>query len=193
MAESERDCFGAHRQALLTAAPATCSRSVAAPEQTCGSITAVCAPSRSPSRRSRWSAAWTSTSENRSPTRRSCAPRRRICRSTTRASTSSYRHSCSAPSTTSLARCGKCSVCCAPAGTAVHRARALRRRKARALAGPASPLNARLMHGCHCNRPTLDGIRAAGFEVTQVDHSTIPHAPPFARPLIVGVAERPAA
>jgi len=55
------------------------------------------------------------------------------------------------------------------------------------------PLNVRLMHGCHCNRPTLDGIRAAGFEVTQVDHGTITHAPPFVRPLIVGVAERPAA
>jgi ubiquinone/menaquinone biosynthesis C-methylase UbiE len=54
------------------------------------------------------------------------------------------------------------------------------------------PLNVRLMHGCHCNRPTLEGIRAAGFEVTQVDHDTITHAPPFARPLIVGVAERPA-
>ena len=55
------------------------------------------------------------------------------------------------------------------------------------------PLNVRLMHGCHCNRPTLDGIRAAGFEVTQLDHGTITHAPPFVRPLIVGVAERPAA
>jgi len=50
------------------------------------------------------------------------------------------------------------------------------------------PLNVRLMHGCHCNRPTLDGIRAAGFEVTQLEHGTITHAPPFVRPLIVGVA-----
>jgi ubiquinone/menaquinone biosynthesis C-methylase UbiE len=55
-----------------------------------------------------------------------------------------------------------------------------------------TPLNTRLLHGCHCNRPTLDGIRAAGFDVTRVDHTTITHAPPFARPLIVGVAERPA-
>jgi ubiquinone/menaquinone biosynthesis C-methylase UbiE len=52
------------------------------------------------------------------------------------------------------------------------------------------PLNVRLMHGCHCNRPTLDGIRAAGFEVTQVKHDTITHAPPFIRPLIIGIAER---
>ena len=55
------------------------------------------------------------------------------------------------------------------------------------------PLNVRLMHGCHCNRPTLEGIRAAGFEVTQVDHTTITHAPPFVRPLVVGFAERPVA
>ena len=54
------------------------------------------------------------------------------------------------------------------------------------------PLNVRLMHGCHCNRPTLDGIRAAGFEVTQVEYGTITHAPPFVRPLIVGIAERQA-
>jgi ubiquinone/menaquinone biosynthesis C-methylase UbiE len=55
------------------------------------------------------------------------------------------------------------------------------------------PLNTRLMHGCHCNRPTLDGIRAAGFDVTHVSHDTIAHAPRFVRPLIVGVAERPTA
>ena len=55
------------------------------------------------------------------------------------------------------------------------------------------PLNVRLMHGCHCNRPTLDGIHAAGFKVIHVDHGTITHAPPFVRPLIVGVAERPGA
>jgi ubiquinone/menaquinone biosynthesis C-methylase UbiE len=50
------------------------------------------------------------------------------------------------------------------------------------------PLNTRLLCGCHCNRPTLDGIRSAGFEVTRLEHDTIPHAPPFVRPLIVGVA-----
>ena len=27
------------------------------------------------------------------------------------------------------------------------------------------PINVRLGHGCHCNRATLDGIRAAGFDV----------------------------
>src|SRR5215207_4465394 len=30
------------------------------------------------------------------------------------------------------------------------------------------PLNVRVGHGCHCNRPTLAGIREAGFEVTEV-------------------------
>jgi ubiquinone/menaquinone biosynthesis C-methylase UbiE len=51
------------------------------------------------------------------------------------------------------------------------------------------PFNVRFAHGCHCNRSTLDGIRAAGFEVTQVENDTLKHAPPFVRPLIVGVAQ----
>jgi ubiquinone/menaquinone biosynthesis C-methylase UbiE len=50
------------------------------------------------------------------------------------------------------------------------------------------PINRRIAHGCHCNRPTLDTIRAAGFEVAEVEHGTLTHAPPFIRPLIVGVA-----
>jgi ubiquinone/menaquinone biosynthesis C-methylase UbiE len=50
------------------------------------------------------------------------------------------------------------------------------------------PLNIRLGHGCHCNRPTLEGIRDAGFDVTSIDHDTLKHVPPFVRPLIVGVA-----
>ena len=50
------------------------------------------------------------------------------------------------------------------------------------------PINVRMCHGCHTNRRTLDGIRAAGFEVTEVEHDTIAHAPKFIRPLIVGVA-----
>ena len=51
------------------------------------------------------------------------------------------------------------------------------------------PLNIRMAHGCHCNRPTLDGIQTAGFEVTQLGRDALKHAPPFARPLLVGVAE----
>ena len=54
-------------------------------------------------------------------------------------------------------------------------------------------LNLRVGHGCHCNRPTLEGIRAAGFEVTHLEHDTLKHVPRFVSPLIVGVALRPGA
>jgi ubiquinone/menaquinone biosynthesis C-methylase UbiE len=50
------------------------------------------------------------------------------------------------------------------------------------------PMNRRIAHGCHCNRATLDGIRHAGFDVTDVEHGSLAHAPPFVRPLIAGVA-----
>ena len=43
--------------------------------------------------------------------------------------------------------------------------------------------------GCNCNRSTLEAIRAAGFEIATLDRTTLPKAPPFVRPLIVGVAE----
>lgn len=49
-------------------------------------------------------------------------------------------------------------------------------------------LNVRMGHGCHCNRATLDGIRAAGFQVTDVEHGALVHAPPLVRPLITGAA-----
>ena len=41
---------------------------------------------------------------------------------------------------------------------------------------------------CDCNRATLDAIEAEGFEVTKLERTELPKAPPFARPLIVGVA-----
>jgi ubiquinone/menaquinone biosynthesis C-methylase UbiE len=41
---------------------------------------------------------------------------------------------------------------------------------------------------CDCNRPTLDSIRAAGFSIQKLEHGTLEKAPPFARPLVVGVA-----
>jgi ubiquinone/menaquinone biosynthesis C-methylase UbiE len=50
------------------------------------------------------------------------------------------------------------------------------------------PFSRCVAHGCHCNRPTLDSIRAAGFDVTEIEHDTLKHAPPFVRPLIVGTA-----
>jgi len=51
------------------------------------------------------------------------------------------------------------------------------------------PINVRFAHGCHCNRPTLDGIRDAGFNVTRLEHDTLKHIPEFVSPLVVGVAE----
>ncbi len=52
-----------------------------------------------------------------------------------------------------------------------------------------NPRVARLQHGCECNRQTLAGIRSAGFHVRDVGHDSLKHAPPWVRPLIVGVAE----
>ena len=46
---------------------------------------------------------------------------------------------------------------------------------------------------CDCNRPTLDTVRSAGFEVTELEHTELPKAPPFVRPLIVGSATAPVA
>jgi SAM-dependent methyltransferase len=51
----------------------------------------------------------------------------------------------------------------------------------------------RLVARCECNRPTLDSIRAAGFEVTHLERTTLNKVPKFVRPLIVGTAVAPAA
>ncbi len=53
-----------------------------------------------------------------------------------------------------------------------------------------APINVRIGHGCHCNRPTLDTIRQADLEVTDLHNDRLPHAPKFVSPLIVGVARR---
>ncbi len=50
------------------------------------------------------------------------------------------------------------------------------------------PINVRIGHGCHCNRQTLNGIREAGFEVSELSRDSLKHAPPWIRPLIVGAA-----
>lgn len=52
-----------------------------------------------------------------------------------------------------------------------------------------APINVRIGHGCHCNRPTLDEIQSAGFTVTHVEHDTLKHAPRYIRPLVVGTAQ----
>ena len=55
-----------------------------------------------------------------------------------------------------------------------------------------NPLN-RFMVCCDCNRPTLDTIRSGGFELTELEQTKLPKAPPFVRPLIIGTATAPVA
>jgi ubiquinone/menaquinone biosynthesis C-methylase UbiE len=45
--------------------------------------------------------------------------------------------------------------------------------------------------GCHCNRDTEAGLRAAGFELGELEHPDLPKAPPIVRPMAKGNA-RPA-
>jgi ubiquinone/menaquinone biosynthesis C-methylase UbiE len=42
--------------------------------------------------------------------------------------------------------------------------------------------------GCHCNRDTEAGLRAAGFKLSEVEHPELPKAPPIVRPMAVGRA-----
>ena len=42
--------------------------------------------------------------------------------------------------------------------------------------------------GCHCNRDTVAGIKAAGFEVAEIERAELPKAPPIVRPLVQGSA-----
>jgi ubiquinone/menaquinone biosynthesis C-methylase UbiE len=46
----------------------------------------------------------------------------------------------------------------------------------------------RFLVGCECNRQTLSAIEAAGFTVSRVEQKTLPQAPKFVRPAIVGEA-----
>ena len=48
----------------------------------------------------------------------------------------------------------------------------------------------RLVVCCDCNRPTLDTMREAGFEV-RADDTEVPKAPPFVKPAAVGMATVP--
>ena len=50
----------------------------------------------------------------------------------------------------------------------------------------------RLVVCCECNRPTLDTIEDAGFEVGSLQNVSMPKAPSFVRPTIVGAATAPA-
>jgi ubiquinone/menaquinone biosynthesis C-methylase UbiE len=42
--------------------------------------------------------------------------------------------------------------------------------------------------GCHCNRDTEAGLKAAGFELSDVEHPQLPKAPPIVRPMAQGSA-----
>jgi ubiquinone/menaquinone biosynthesis C-methylase UbiE len=46
----------------------------------------------------------------------------------------------------------------------------------------------RIVVGCDCNRPTLSTIERAGFTISRLEHSEMPKAPKFVRPLIIGTA-----
>jgi ubiquinone/menaquinone biosynthesis C-methylase UbiE len=47
----------------------------------------------------------------------------------------------------------------------------------------------RLVVNCDCNRPTLSTIEDAGFTISRLEQTTLPKAPKFVRPLIVGSAQ----
>jgi ubiquinone/menaquinone biosynthesis C-methylase UbiE len=42
--------------------------------------------------------------------------------------------------------------------------------------------------GCHCNRDTEANLKAAGFELSEVEHPELPKAPPIVKPMAKGVA-----
>jgi SAM-dependent methyltransferase len=50
------------------------------------------------------------------------------------------------------------------------------------------PVWGRIGHGCHCNRSTLDSIRAGGFDVASVEHGRMPKSFALVRPMVVGSA-----
>ncbi|WP_245672394.1 class I SAM-dependent methyltransferase [Nocardia anaemiae] len=53
----------------------------------------------------------------------------------------------------------------------------------------ASPWR-RFAEGCHCNRATLDLIRASGLELEDVQETSWRRMPPIVRPLIMGAATK---
>ena len=46
----------------------------------------------------------------------------------------------------------------------------------------------RFLVGCECNRETVEAIEAAGFTISRVERTTMPEAPRFVRPAVVGTA-----
>jgi ubiquinone/menaquinone biosynthesis C-methylase UbiE len=46
-----------------------------------------------------------------------------------------------------------------------------------------------LADGCYCNRDTVSAIRAAGFELADVEQGSLPKMPPIIRPMALGSAQ----
>ena len=183
-AQGREEWLGAHRRSLLGAASGDVLEIGAGTGANLPFYGGACRPSRSPSRNSRWPAGWRSAAgASPSRTRSCCAPRPRTCRSTTRVRRG--RLDTRALHRRGPAACAAGSAARTAAGRETVVLEHVRSDDAKVARWQDRllPFNVRLMHGCHCNRPTLDGIRAAGFEITQVDHGTIPHAPPFDAPV----------
>jgi ubiquinone/menaquinone biosynthesis C-methylase UbiE len=53
------------------------------------------------------------------------------------------------------------------------------------------PFWVRFAHGCHCNRDTVASIRAAGFEIDELEEAELGALPPIVRPLVQGTARTP--
>ena len=51
------------------------------------------------------------------------------------------------------------------------------------------PINSRIGHGCHCNRPPSRASATPASKSPRLEHDTLKHAPRYIRPLIVGTAE----
>jgi ubiquinone/menaquinone biosynthesis C-methylase UbiE len=49
----------------------------------------------------------------------------------------------------------------------------------------------RFLVGCECNRQTATAIEAAGFTISRIEQTTMPEAPKFVRPAVVGAAVAP--
>ena len=56
-----------------------------------------------------------------------------------------------------------------------------------------TPLQKRFACGCHLDRPTPDTLASHGFELERLEHTKMPKAPAFVRPVAIGVATPPSA
>ena len=118
--------------------------------------------------------------------------RRRICPSTTTASTRWSRRWCCARSATRSGRWRRPAGCWSKGGRLlfIEHVRSTSPRRAwwqDRLERPWGFLAA----GCHPNRATDQLLAGAGFWIDSIERTKLPKAPPIVRPLIRGVARRP--